>query len=129
MSSAVSAGQTTRLVGIYNANGGVVGELTYVLGKLKGTAHCALCDISHGKSFRAKKEWVNGVSELPLPLETVHLNEMDDATRVVADGRSPVVVYLDGCNDRVLITEDELESCSGTPTDFFELLKRKIAEL
>ena len=45
-----------RLVGVYNANGGIVGELSYVLGKVKGSAHCALCDISHGKSFRAKKD-------------------------------------------------------------------------
>lgn len=126
---AQNADKTSRLVGIYNANGGIVGELTYVLGKLKGTAHCALCDISHGKSFRAKEEWVNGVTELPIPLETVHLNEMDDATLAVANGRSPIVVYLDGQDDRILITEDELETCAGTSAEFFQLLKRKIAEL
>ena len=33
--------------GVYHADGGIVGELRYVFGKLIGTAHCALCDITH----------------------------------------------------------------------------------
>ena len=33
--------------GVYHADGGIVGELRYVFGKLRGTAHCALCDITH----------------------------------------------------------------------------------
>ena len=35
------------LVAVYHADGGVRGELSYVLGRLLGTAHCALCDITH----------------------------------------------------------------------------------
>ena len=44
------------LWGVYHANGGLVGELTYVIGKLRGTAHCGLCDITHG-SVRVKPGW------------------------------------------------------------------------
>ena len=31
----------------YNADGGIVGEVRYVIGHLLGTAECALCDITH----------------------------------------------------------------------------------
>ena len=37
-----------QLIGIYNAKGSIAGELAYLFGKLRGTAQCALCDISHG---------------------------------------------------------------------------------
>ena len=36
-----------RLIGVYDADGGLRGELAYVLGHLAGRAECALCDITH----------------------------------------------------------------------------------
>jgi hypothetical protein len=36
-----------RLTGVYNANGGIMGELAYVLGHLVGARECNLCDITH----------------------------------------------------------------------------------
>ena len=43
--------------GVYHADGGIVGELRYVFGKLRGTAHCALCDITH--SYVSEKKSMN----------------------------------------------------------------------
>ena len=37
----------------YHADGGPIGEVRYIIGKLLGTAHCALCDITHSP-FRRK---------------------------------------------------------------------------
>ena len=119
---------SARLVGVYNANGGVLGELSYVIGKLRGTTHCSLCDISHGRSVRQRKEWNTALRELPLSLETVHLNEMDTATARVADGSSPVVVYLDGDHDRILLTPADLDSCAGQVDEFLELITARLAE-
>ena len=45
-----------KLVGIYNANGSVLGELKYLVGKLTGQSDCALCDITHGP-FRGKADF------------------------------------------------------------------------
>ena len=36
-----------KAYGVYHADGGIIGELAYVWGKIRGTAHCALCDITH----------------------------------------------------------------------------------
>ena len=37
----------TRLVGVYNADGGIVGELKYFFGHLIGISKCELCDVTH----------------------------------------------------------------------------------
>ncbi|MBI9000715.1 hypothetical protein M0E87_04995 [Corynebacterium sp. CCM 9185] len=127
-SSVPEFSDSSRLVGVYNANGSVLGELSYVIGKLRGTTHCSLCDISHGRSVRQRKEWSTAIRKLPLPLETVHLNEMDTATARVADGVSPVVVYLDGDHDRILLTPADLDSCAGRVDEFLELVTNRLAE-
>ena len=62
------------LWGVYHADGGLLGELAYVVGKLRGTAHCGLCDITHG-SVRVKPEWKTLEASLDIPFKLVHLNE------------------------------------------------------
>ena len=37
-----------RILGIYNADGGLWGEMRYITGRIFGKSHCALCDITHG---------------------------------------------------------------------------------
>lgn len=85
-------GGLVELVGVYHAEGTVLGELKYAVGKLFGIAHCSLCDITH----TAKGEKPGFAScrcaqcprtpphhrssspcskALPLPFRTVHLND------------------------------------------------------
>ena len=40
-----------EVVGVYHANGGVLGEIAYVFGKILGQTECALCDVTHGLLF------------------------------------------------------------------------------
>ena len=43
-------------MGIYNADGSLLGEISYVVAKYTGRGHCELCDITHG-TFRRKRSW------------------------------------------------------------------------
>ncbi len=36
------------LVGVYNADGDILGELAYVFKKAIGKTKCGLCDLTHG---------------------------------------------------------------------------------
>ena len=45
------------LVGIFDADGGLRGELRYVIDKLAGRGHCALCDITHGLNPLGKRSF------------------------------------------------------------------------
>lgn len=44
-----------ELVGVYDADGGLLGEAAYVVGRLCGTRHCALCDITHSAVRRRRR--------------------------------------------------------------------------
>ncbi len=121
--------ENARIVAVYNANGGIMGELSYVIGKVLGNTHCALCDISHGNSIKAKAQWRQRVASFPIPVQAVHINEMDKATQQASQGQSPVVVYLDGKNDHIVMTDEELESCQASPQLFFDKLLEKIESL
>ena len=60
----------TALTGVYQADGSLSGELRYVVGKLLGSAHCALCDITHG-AVREKK----GFAQIEISPERVPRQE------------------------------------------------------
>ena len=46
----------SELIGVYNADGGLVGEATYLVGHLLGRTQCALCDVTHSP-VRRKPAW------------------------------------------------------------------------
>jgi len=114
-----------RLWGVYHANGGLLGELSYVLGKVRGTAHCALCDITHG--IRMKEEWKVLASSLELPLQLVHLNEQPPALAAVTEGATPCVVEETDEGFTVLLGPQQLESVGGSVQLFSALLREALA--
>ena len=69
--------QVTELVGVYDADGGLLGEAAYVWGKLRGTRHCSLCDITHSP-WRRKPAWDAMAGELSVPIGLVHRNELEE---------------------------------------------------
>ena len=110
-----------EIVGVYHADGGVMGELRYVLGKARGTAHCALCDITHG-SVRKKSEWRDLETDLDLPLFLVHLNEQPDELREFTRGRTPAVAWEDRHGFQLLFGPPELDDFDGSVTLFRKAL-------
>ena len=96
--------------GVYHADGGIVGELRYVFGKLRGTAHCALCDITHSY-VSEKKSMKECRSSSPVPFRLVHLNEQSEALKLVSEKVTPCVVAETDQGFQVIINSDELEEC------------------
>jgi hypothetical protein len=103
-----------RLVGVYNASGTVLGELSYLVRSRIGSAHCALCDITHG-SIREKAGWKACRDSLAVPFETVHLNERDADLVELTDGHTPCVVAETDHGSVILLESDDLTSCDGSP--------------
>lgn len=114
-----SAAQVTELIGVYHADGGPVGEAKYVLGRLLGTAHCALCDVTHSR-VRRKPQWDAMVTRLGVPVNLLHLNEQPtDVAATTEDAGTPVVLarMADGSLD-VALTPAELDQLGGSVSDF-----------
>lgn len=103
-----------RLVGVYNADGTLRGELAYVAGKLFGRAHCGLCDITHG-AVSQKAEWKACRATLPLPFDTFHRDDQPDAARPLTDGRLPAVLAETDAGFVYLLGPDELDACDKSP--------------
>lgn len=88
-----------RLIGVYDADGGLRGEIAYLAGKLAGR-HCTLCDITHSP-VRRRREWDAYVSTLPVPFEVVHRNERSAPLERATQGREACVVAE--CDDGSIV--------------------------
>ncbi|MBL0747092.1 hypothetical protein [Nocardioides baculatus] len=116
----------TGLVGVYDADGGLLGEAAYVWGKVRGTRHCSLCDITHG-TLRRKPEWDRMVAELGTPVDLVHLNEMPpDVRAAVAECGAPVVLARTVDGVQPLVRADELDDLHGSVDRLGTLLRERI---
>ena len=116
----------SEVVGVYDADGGLLGEAAYVWGKVRGTRHCGLCDITHS-ALRRKREWDRMVASLPVRVRLLHLNELDDDLRAaVATTRAPVVLARDGGGWRELVTAHELDAMDGSVSDFEVAVRRRL---
>ena len=122
------AGTVDGFVGVYHADGGLRGELTYAIGKVRGTAHCGLCDITH-RGVRTKAQWAAMVRDLGVPFELVHLNERDDGVRAVSAERTPCV--LARTRDRglvLLLGPADLDDLGGDVAAFAARLAGAVEE-
>jgi len=102
-----------RLVGVYDADGTLRGELTYWVGARLGRRHCSLCDITHG-SVRQRPEWGACRAGLPVPFDTFHRNDQPATIRAAAGGRAPVVLAETSAGVVLLLAPDEVDACGGS---------------
>ena len=116
----------TALTGVYQADGSLSGELRYVVGKLLGSAHCALCDITHG-SVREKKGFAACREALPVPLRNVHLDERSPEVARFTEGRTPCVVGHTADGLVLLLDAAALEACDGSVSRFRGALDEALA--
>ena len=124
---AVSARHIVRLVGVYDADSTLRGELAYWVGARVGRRHCSLCEITHGL-VRQRPEWKACRANLPVPFDTYHRDDQPDAIRSAAAGRAPVVVAETDAGHVVLLGRADLETCDGSIDLLVEAIERS-AEL
>lgn len=106
-----------RLVGVYNADGTIRGELAYWVGARLGWAHCALCDITHG-SVRERTDWKASRASLPVPFDTYHLNDQPDDIRAAIGDQSPAVVADTDQGLFTLLGPADLDRCDSSTESF-----------
>lgn len=111
----------TRLIGVYDADGGVAGELRYVVGHLLGRAECSLCDITHGR-LRRKAEFDDLRDRLGVPFDVVHRNERTPEV-VAATGALPCVLAVTTGGRDVVLGPDDLRECAGDVERFERVLR------
>src|SRR4051812_30118693 len=102
-----------RLVGVYDADATVRGELAYWIGARLGRRHCSLCEITHG-SVRQRPEWKACREALPVRFDTFHRNDQPEAVRAASSGQAPVVIAETETGFVTLLDARQLEACDGS---------------
>jgi hypothetical protein len=115
-----------RLVGVYNANGTLRGELAYLISARLGHAHCALCDITHA-TIRERGHWRVCRDALPVPFDTYHLDDQHDAVQRVTGSDRPAVIAETDHGLIALLGPDDLERCHGSPEGLTAALEQAAA--
>jgi len=125
-SDAAPAQRIIRLVGVYDADSTLRGELAYWVGARLGRRHCSLCEITHG-SVRQRPEWTACRVGLPVPFDTYHRNDQPDAIRSAADGRAPVVIAETDGGLALLLDPADLDACAGSIDRMIEAIEQSAA--
>jgi hypothetical protein len=117
-----------EVVGVYDADGGVVGELSYVIGHLLHRTDCSLCDVTHG-SLRRKPQWDAMVARLPVRVRLVHRNETSEDERQAHHGCGlPAVIGVrDDGSRTVLLGPSRLAGLGGSVEAFERALLEALA--
>lgn len=115
-----------KLVGLYNANSSLVGEIVFLFGKLIGRTECVLCDITHGP-FQKKSAFSSAQQTLGVPFKILHLDELD-ATLYSFKESAPCVVAICGSEYSILLSKGELALCDSDVDCFFDSLKAKLGQ-
>lgn len=102
-----------RLIGVYDADSTIRGEVAYWIGARLGRRHCSLCDITHG-SIRQRPEWASCRAGLPVPFDTFHRNDQPDTIRAAAEAQAPVVVAETDRGHVLLLSPADLDACGGS---------------
>ena len=116
-----------ELIGIYDADSTLWGEVSYWVGARLGVKHCGLCDITHG-AFREKSHWRACVEQLPVPFSTFHRNDAPPDVRAQLRGQYPCVAARSPSGVVEFVSAVELKSCAASPDALMELLMQRLAE-
>ena len=118
------------LIGIYNADGGIVGELSYFFGHLVGVRSCSLCDISHSPimkkpSFKALEQHLR--AKHGIAVRMIHLNERNERELKASEGREPCILleYPDQSISMFLDSSD-LTTLSGSVSSLKKLIESRL---
>jgi len=118
------------LIGVYKADGGIVGELTYFFGHLVGVRSCSLCSISHSpimkkSSFKALEQHL--LAEHGIAVRMIHLNERNEREILASEGREPCILleYPDETIS-MFIDSADLTTLSGSVSSLKKLVVSRL---
>ena len=114
-----------RLIGIYDADSTLRGELSYWVGARLGRAHCALCDITHGL-VREREDWKRVKADLPVPFATFHRDDRPAEVAAAIGDVAPVVVADTAMGAVRLLGPRELQTCTSSPQRLITAIQRAV---
>jgi hypothetical protein len=117
-----------KIFGIYQANGGLMGEISYIFRKLVLKHNCSLCKVTH-RGLMVKPDWKDYIKTLNIYFELLHINEQPAEMYVYTRGHTPcVIANIDG-NYVILMDSEMIDGCNGSVEKFSTLLDKSLKDL
>ena len=107
----------TELIGVYDADATLLGEVSYWVGARLGITHCSLCELTHGL-FTKKSKWNQCADSLSVPFRLFHRDDAPNDVIVALAGNFPAVLQRTNEGVTTILTKDELERFEGRTSDF-----------
>ena len=107
----------TELIGVYDADSTLFGEISYWVGARLGITHCSLCELTHGL-FTKKTEWTQCAESLSIPFRLFHRDDAPHDVLNALTGEFPAVLQRTNNDVSVILTKEELERFDGRTADF-----------
>ena len=111
------ASNITELIGVYDADSTLLGEVSYWVGARLGITHCSLCELTHGL-FTKKSEWTQCAESLSIPFRLFHRDDAPHDVIAALAGHFPAVLQRTDNDVSVILTKEELERFEGRTADF-----------
>ncbi len=124
--------RTTELIGVYDADATIIGEISYWIGARLGIRHCSLCDITHSL-FRKRSEWQDEADRLKkdsgIEFKAFHRDDQPADVKKVIAGTYPAVVARSEINQlHVFMNEAEISACGQSPEKFMKAIREKLTK-
>ena len=113
--------QIEELIGVYDADSTLLGEVSYWVGARLGKTHCSLCELTHGL-FTKKNQWKECEMNLRVSFWAFHRNDAPADVLECAAGQYPVVLKRVNGQLSIVLTRSDLESFGGDTRRFGEYL-------
>ena len=107
----------TELIGVYDADSTLLGEISYWVGARFGITHCSLCELTHGL-FTKKYEWKQCAESFSVPFHLFHRDDAPSDVLTALAGEFPAVLQRTTEGLKVILTQEELERFDGHTSDF-----------
>jgi hypothetical protein len=117
-----------EVVGIYNADGTIGGELSYAFTKLSRRGSCELCDVTHGWNPLGKRSWKAAVEQSELNLTFIHRDEALPE-QLAAAGQLPSIIALSDDGWQNIMTPSDFAAFKAEPGELIAEVERRVAPL
>lgn len=121
MEPPVVGSPVTEIIGVYDADSTLIGEIRYWVGARFGRAHCSLCDLTHGL-FTRKRDWAECSMSLGVPVVTHHRDDAP-ADVLAAAAALPVVMARTPSGLVTILDPARLAALDGSTEKFVAFLR------
>tara|TARA_B110000438_G_C15661652_1_gene584168 strand:+ start:103 stop:453 length:351 start_codon:yes stop_codon:yes gene_type:complete len=113
------------MIGIYDSESGLLGEISYLFKKFFRGQKCGLCELTHGWNPLGKSSWKKACQVQNIGIELIHRNEASKS-QLQAAGKLPAIIFKSSEGWQCAATCEDLKERKGDPKRVTELVSSRL---